>query len=344
MPLGMVCQADLQFAVDHEPGGRQHRYDLATVRHPVGWLRFQQVDAYRRQVLADQAERRTPRPHPPRGLVAAVRQRPDHRRPGTGRLPPPTSTPQVPSSGSPKTSSTSATGCTRPSIQTTTTAISPAGRTAATPPHRPEQANGPFPRTALCEEVAEDREAYEQGLRLTWEHEDEFDPLLGEIAAARNAMLAAEPRMRLLIAYGREFTRPCPYRLEDLARAAGMSISGVRTSYDDDEITEVARLTGARPGPPPCGSPVTSGPGTLLRLRPRLAVRGSAHRGWRRRRGADGHAWWPGLPLPGVLLLLRGGLPRPVPGTARSPAPGTTAPACPGRGRRWPTGRCCLAN
>ena len=40
MPLGMVCQADLQFAVDHEPGGRQHRYDLATVRHLVDWLRF----------------------------------------------------------------------------------------------------------------------------------------------------------------------------------------------------------------------------------------------------------------------------------------------------------------
>ena len=212
----MVCQADLQFAVDHEPGGRQHRYDLATVRHPVGWLRFRLrlwLGADRRsrnrsphapsrsmrtgrQVLADQAERRTPRPHPHRGLVAAVRQRPDHRRPGTGRLPRPLP-PQVPSSGSPKTSSTSATGCTRPSIQTTTTAISPAGRTAATPPHRPEQANGPFPRTALCEEVAEDREAYEQGLRLTWEHEDEFDPLLGEIAAARNAMLAAEARMRV---------------------------------------------------------------------------------------------------------------------------------------------------
>jgi hypothetical protein len=45
-------------------------------------------------------------------------------------------------------------------------------------------------------------------LRLTWEHEDDFDPLLGEITSARNAMLAAEARMRLLIAHGREFTRP----------------------------------------------------------------------------------------------------------------------------------------
>jgi AraC-like DNA-binding protein len=100
--------------------------------------------------------------------------------------------------------------------------------------------------SALCEEVTGDREAFEQRLRLWWEHEDDYDPLLGEITAARDAMLAAEARMRLLIAYGREFTRPRPYRLEDLARAAGMSISGVRTAYDDDEIAEVARLTGAR--------------------------------------------------------------------------------------------------
>lgn len=102
--------------------------------------------------------------------------------------------------------------------------------------------------SALCEEAVEEREAFEQGLRLTWEHEDDYDPLLGQIAAARNAMLAAEAQMRLLIAYGREFTRPRPYRLEDLARAAGMSISGVRTAYDEDEVAEVARLTGARPG------------------------------------------------------------------------------------------------
>ena len=85
------------------------------------------------------------------------------------------------------------------------------------------------------------------GLRLTWDHDHDYDPLLCEIAEARDAMLEAEARMRLLIAYGREFTRPRPYRLEDLARAAGMSISGIRTAYDNDEIAEVARLTGGRP-------------------------------------------------------------------------------------------------
>ena len=108
---------------------------------------------------------------------------------------------------------------------------------------------------AMADAAVEDRENYEQRLRLTWEHEDGYDPLLGEIEMARHAMLQAEARMRLLIAYGREFTRPRPYRLEDLARAAGMSISGVRTAYNDDEVAEVARLTGARPAPRPAEAP-----------------------------------------------------------------------------------------
>ena len=109
--------------------------------------------------------------------------------------------------------------------------------------------------SAMYEQAAEEREAYEQGLRLTWDHDHDFDPLLGEVASARDGMLAAEARMRLLIAYGREFTRPHPYRLEDLARAAGMSISGIRTAYDDDEIAEVARLTGARAARRPAEAP-----------------------------------------------------------------------------------------
>lgn len=33
----------------------------------------------------------------------------------------------------------------------------------------------------------------------------------------------------------------------DVLQAAGMSISGVRTAYDEDEINAVATLTGARP-------------------------------------------------------------------------------------------------
>lgn len=95
-------------------------------------------------------------------------------------------------------------------------------------------------------EVAQDREQLEQSMRESWEELDGYDPLLAEISAARAAMVAAEKRMRLLIAYGREFVQPRPYKLDDLARAASMSISGVRTAYDDGEIAEAARLTGTK--------------------------------------------------------------------------------------------------
>lgn len=94
--------------------------------------------------------------------------------------------------------------------------------------------------------LTQDREQYEQSLRESWDHVDAYDPLLSEISAARAAMVAAQKRMRLLIAYGREFVQPRPYKLDDLARASGMSVSGVRTAYDDEEIAEAARLTGAK--------------------------------------------------------------------------------------------------
>lgn len=100
---------------------------------------------------------------------------------------------------------------------------------------------------AMADDAVTRREDYEEHLRLLAEHEEDYDPLLAAIAGARFTMLQAEARMRLLIAYGREFTRPRPYKLEDLAGAAGMSISGVRTSYDEDEVAEVAKLTGTRP-------------------------------------------------------------------------------------------------
>ena len=54
--------------------------------------------------------------------------------------------------------------------------------------------------------------------------------------------------MRLLIAYGRCFTHPRPYKLIDLANAAGMSISGIRTAYDTDEIDQAAEILERPPG------------------------------------------------------------------------------------------------
>ncbi len=96
-----------------------------------------------------------------------------------------------------------------------------------------------------AEEIARQRERFHHDRELAWDDGD-LDPLLGEIAEARQSMVAAQKRLRLLVAYGREFVQPRPYRLDDLARAAGMSISGVRTAYDDEEIVEVARLIGAK--------------------------------------------------------------------------------------------------
>jgi hypothetical protein len=90
------------------------------------------------------------------------------------------------------------------------------------------------------------RDEHAEQLRLRW-HEADIDPLLGEIRQARADMLEAERRMRLLIAYAREFVRPRPYRLEDLAHAASLSMSGVRIAYDDDEIDHVTELTDQKP-------------------------------------------------------------------------------------------------
>jgi hypothetical protein len=97
--------------------------------------------------------------------------------------------------------------------------------------------------------TADAQRIYAQNLREAWGITQQ-DPLLAEVAYARQMMLAAEKRLRLLIAYGREFVSPRPYRLEDLAKAAGMSISGTRTAYDADEVDAVAALTAAAPRNP----------------------------------------------------------------------------------------------
>ncbi len=57
------------------------------------------------------------------------------------------------------------------------------------------------------------------------------DALLEAIRAARRAKAKAGQDMQLLLAYAREHVTSRPYRLADLADAAGLSISGVRTGY-----------------------------------------------------------------------------------------------------------------
>jgi hypothetical protein len=70
------------------------------------------------------------------------------------------------------------------------------------------------------------------------------DPLLAALADAKRRKEQADHQIRLLLAYAREHVQPRPYRLADLAEAAGMSISGVRVAYTKADIEQAARLTG----------------------------------------------------------------------------------------------------
>src|SRR5438132_781262 len=90
-----------------------------------------------------------------------------------------------------------------------------------------------------ADEALQEREDMAEGLRTSWAEED-IDPLLSTLAGLRNRRLQMEADMRLLIAYGRCFTHPRPYKLTDLPNAAGISISGIRTAYDTDAIHEAA--------------------------------------------------------------------------------------------------------
>ncbi|MFD0855403.1 hypothetical protein ACFQ07_24390, partial [Actinomadura adrarensis] len=82
----------------------------------------------------------------------------------------------------------------------------------------------------MCWEVDSRRKETVTALENAWDAVD-AEPLLHAIGDARARKERAEEEIRLLVAYGREFTRPRPYTLADLAEAAGMSISGVRTAY-----------------------------------------------------------------------------------------------------------------
>lgn len=114
-------------------------------------------------------------------------------------------------------------------------------------PPQPEEKHQLDEWSERCEKIVDYREDFAQNLRLNWENQENFDPLLAEIANARRQMAEAEQLMRLLVAYGREFVGPRPYKLDDLAHAAGMSISGIRTAYTVDEITETGTRIGAKP-------------------------------------------------------------------------------------------------
>ncbi len=98
--------------------------------------------------------------------------------------------------------------------------------------------------TAWHDQVAADQRRAAEQLRLAAE-EAHLDPLTSSLAAARSAKEDAEELIRHLLAYGREFVGPRPYTLDSLAAAAGLSVSGVRTAYNHDDVAAVAAATGA---------------------------------------------------------------------------------------------------
>jgi hypothetical protein len=100
--------------------------------------------------------------------------------------------------------------------------------------------------------IEAERGDHAETLRVSWE-EGGIDPLLSTLEHLRQERLRLEEDMRLLIAYGRRFIHPRPYKLIDLANAAGMSISGVRTAYDDEEVNQAAEILGRGPVQPAAG-------------------------------------------------------------------------------------------
>jgi AraC-like DNA-binding protein len=81
------------------------------------------------------------------------------------------------------------------------------------------------------------------------------DPLLLALDDLKVQKEAVDARMRQLLAYGREFHGSRPYGLEELARRAGYSASGVRTAYGKTEIRQVAAQIGREPNRPRRGAP-----------------------------------------------------------------------------------------
>jgi len=105
----------------------------------------------------------------------------------------------------------------------------------------PERTDDDDAYQAMAEAAWQRREELADELRLSLQ-EGGIDPLLSTLADLHEQRLRLEEDMRLLMAYGRCFTSPRPYKLIDLARAAGLSISGVRIAFTDDEIAQAAEI------------------------------------------------------------------------------------------------------
>jgi hypothetical protein len=99
------------------------------------------------------------------------------------------------------------------------------------PPPPPDCTNEHGEYDAWIREL-EDRAA---GIQLVTQ-EDGVDPLLHALENLRRRRNEIEQQMILLVAYMREKVKPRPYTLQQIADAAGLSISGTRTFYDADDV------------------------------------------------------------------------------------------------------------
>lgn len=113
-------------------------------------------------------------------------------------------------------------------------------------PSPEEYADSPEVYDTWREGIAEKQQRLAEQLRSDAEG-SEGDPLLIALQNELVAKQKAEANIRRLLAYGREFVRPRGYTLESLAKAAGMSISGVRTAYLPVDVETVAKATGTKP-------------------------------------------------------------------------------------------------
>lgn len=108
---------------------------------------------------------------------------------------------------------------------------------------------------ALHDDVAQQRREFEDGLRALQNASPlvldpgappiDVDPLIAEVQRAHAEQQAAESRLRLLLAYAREYT-PFTYSLAQLGRAAGISGSGVRNVYTWRDTGRVFQLLAHR--------------------------------------------------------------------------------------------------
>ncbi|MFJ9580937.1 hypothetical protein ACIRQF_31670 [Streptomyces sp. NPDC101191] len=94
-----------------------------------------------------------------------------------------------------------------------------------------------------CEQVEEQRKNDALSLEAA-SQELQTDALLLALDDLKAQKEVVDARIRQLLAWGREFHGTRPYGLEELARRAGYSTSGVRTAYGETEVRQVAAQIG----------------------------------------------------------------------------------------------------